>query len=259
MSNSVPMWNQGSNHFFVRRGFDGHGVCRQSVQRPGLQLQAHHGTRHQINAKHFRACQLQAIVGQPGARSKSARPRERTSQSSWFGWLGAKDTKAAHDKLRGTSEIDMSATMTGEQHRPSRQGKRHNGVEPEEFVRGDGLARCSQQARPRMQQRRTTSPATAITRAGPPRKMAYDGTVPLPSEKYEASQPRDEARDRMARERQTYLSKQTKSLPPPRRSADANNPKRLAGEARRYFRQASKRSDASHSERREDLWPRQDR
>src|SRR5512145_3510579 len=80
-------------------------LLTSSGQRPGLQLQAHHGTRLRIKVNHFRACQLQAIVGQPGARSQSTRPREKSFQSSWFGWLGAKDTKAADDKARVAAGI----------------------------------------------------------------------------------------------------------------------------------------------------------
>src|SRR5512133_1649395 len=42
----------------------------------------------------------QRHVGQLETNSQSARPRKEASQSTWFGWLGAKDTKGAHHKLR---------------------------------------------------------------------------------------------------------------------------------------------------------------
>ena len=46
---------------------------------------------------------------------------------------------------------DVTATTTGERYGDSQQGERHSDVEPEEFVRGDGLTRCHQQAGPRAQ------------------------------------------------------------------------------------------------------------
>src|SRR5512145_737016 len=76
-----------------------------SGQRVLLQLQAHYKSTLQVKAKHSRACLLQAIVGQPATCSRSARPRDMTSQSIWFGWLGANDTKAAHDKARVAAGI----------------------------------------------------------------------------------------------------------------------------------------------------------
>ena len=191
------------------------------------------------------------------------------SQSSWFGWLGAKDTKAAHDKARVTSEIEacqpprpVSDIATAGKASATAVSSRRSSSQAM-VSRG-----CHQQARPRAPQKRALSLATTVKTARPPRNKAHDSTIPLPSEKHEASQPRDETRVRMTRERQTHLSKQTKPLPPPRYNCPhrggarqkANGPKRPTGEARRYFRQDSQRSDASHSERRQDLcWSRQGR
>src|SRR5512145_316692 len=76
----------------------------------------------------------------------------------------------------------MSATTTGERYRDSRQGKRHSDVEPEGFVRGDGLARCHQQARPRALPE-FGGIATTVKTETSPRNKLDESTTALATEK----------------------------------------------------------------------------
>src|SRR5512133_3671196 len=131
----------------------------------------------------------------------------------------------------------MSATTTGGRYRDSWQGKRDSGVEPKHVVKGDGLARCHQQARQRALLK-FGGPATTVKTARPPRNKAHESRCPLPSEKHEASQSRDDARFRMTREQANYPPVTTNTTfpaaavqlsPPRRRSAEAYQPETILG------------------------------